>query len=99
MRSIATGSGKTPPPSSSTLPEINTGCREGSGVLGVREGTLVRDELLLPVPPPRCATATVATVAMPIKIQALKQEELPVIASSIIYFSMALERMGHTESI
>jgi hypothetical protein len=49
----------------------------------VREGTLLRDVLLLPVLLPRCAAAAVASVAMPINIQALKKEELLIAASTL----------------
>jgi ABC-type transport system involved in cytochrome c biogenesis permease component len=65
------------------LPEINTGWSEASGVVGVREGALLRDVLLLPLLLPRCAGAAVASHTMTINVQALKKEEL-LIATSVL---------------
>jgi hypothetical protein len=59
----------------------------------VREGTLLRDVLLLPVLLPRCALAAVPSIAMPINIQALKKEEL-LIAPSAFEFEWRRKRMG-----
>src|ERR1051326_9256435 len=85
---MATGSGRAPPPSSSTLPDRNTGRSEGSGVFGVRGGVLRE---LLPVPPLRCAPAAVASVANPIRIQARKKQELR-IAPSGLYLLLVPEK-------
>jgi hypothetical protein len=64
------------------LPETNTGWVEESGVVVVRGGATVLDDVPEEPDEPRCAAANCASKIMPTAAYVLKREELRSIAAS-----------------
>src|SRR6478672_1607379 len=81
-RSIRPCSARAPPPYSSTLPEMKTGWSEESGVVDVRGGVTVLDDVPEEPDEPRCAAANCASRIMPTAANVLNREELRPIAPS-----------------
>jgi hypothetical protein len=73
------------------LPETNTGWIEASGVVVVRGGVTVLDDVLEEPDEPRCAAANCASKTMPTAAHVLKREEPRRIAPSFELAGQAAE--------